>query len=99
MQEIRVNSLKAWALATRPKTLTGAMIPVLLAGSLAYRAGAFSQIELLQDSTPSGTPWLHWVLWICCLLFACLMQIAANLINDLFDFLKGSDREDRLGPE
>jgi 1,4-dihydroxy-2-naphthoate octaprenyltransferase len=27
------------------------------------------------------------------------MQIAANFINDLFDYLKGSDREDRLGPE
>lgn len=27
------------------------------------------------------------------------MQIAANLINDLFDFLKGSDGKDRLGPE
>ena len=26
------------------------------------------------------------------------MQIAANFINDLFDFLKGTDREDRLGP-
>lgn len=35
---------------------------------------------------------------ICCL-FAGLMQVAANFINDLFDFLKGTDREDRLGPE
>ncbi len=34
-----------------------------------------------------------------CLLFACLMQVAANFINDLYDFLKGSDRSDRLGPE
>lgn len=35
---------------------------------------------------------------IICLFFAFLMQIAANFINDLFDFLKGTDREDRLGP-
>ena len=28
-----------------------------------------------------------------------LMQIDANFINDYFDYLKGSDREDRLGPE
>lgn len=35
---------------------------------------------------------------LCCL-FAALMQIAANFINDLFDFLKGTDRDDRLGPE
>ncbi len=34
-----------------------------------------------------------------CVGFAALMQIAANFINDLFDFLKGTDREDRLGPE
>lgn len=33
-----------------------------------------------------------------CLLFALLMQIAANLINDLIDFEKGTDGEERLGP-
>ena len=27
------------------------------------------------------------------------MQIDANFINYYFDYLKGSDREDRLGPE
>ena len=27
------------------------------------------------------------------------MQIDANFINDLYDFLKGTDRADRLGPE
>ena len=36
---------------------------------------------------------------VLCLLFAFFMQIAANFINDLFDFLKGTDREDRLGPK
>ena len=36
---------------------------------------------------------------ILCFLFAFAMQIDANLINDYFDFIKGSDREDRLGPE
>ena len=34
-----------------------------------------------------------------CLLFAFIMQVAANFINDLYDYRKGSDREDRLGPE
>ncbi len=33
-----------------------------------------------------------------CMLFAIFMQIASNLINDLCDFLRGNDREDRLGP-
>lgn len=34
-----------------------------------------------------------------CFAFAFLMQINANFINDLYDFLKGTDRDDRLGPE
>lgn len=34
-----------------------------------------------------------------CFAFAFLMQIDANLINDLGDYLKGADRADRIGPE
>ena len=79
---IKTNSFQAWVLAARPKTLTGAAIPVLLGCGLAFMYGKF-------NLTPA----------LLCLLFAFLMQIDANLINDLFDFLKGSDREDRLGPE
>ena len=33
-----------------------------------------------------------------CALFAELMQIASNFINDVYDYLKGNDRSDRLGP-
>lgn len=83
MSDIKQNSLKAWILAARPKTLTGALIPVILALAWAYRQG------VLHNATAA----------ICCILFACGMQIAANFINDLFDYLKGTDREDRLGPE
>lgn len=36
---------------------------------------------------------------ILCLLVALLAQIASNFANDYFDFKKGADREDRLGPE
>lgn len=43
--------------------------------------------------------WFQIVPAILCFLFAFLMQIDANFINDFFDYLKGSDREDRLGPE
>lgn len=82
MNAVRVNSAKAWLLATRPKTLTGALIPVLMGYALALRDGVSQSKSTLL-----------------CLLFACAMQVAANLINDLFDFLKGSDREDRLGPK
>ena len=36
---------------------------------------------------------------VVCMIFAALMQIASNLINDIYDFMHGSDREDRLGPK
>jgi len=83
MNEIKQNSPYAWFLAARPKTLTGAIIPVLLGSALAFSDGQFKTAPALL-----------------CALFACGMQIAANFINDLFDFQKGTDRrEDRLGPQ
>lgn len=36
---------------------------------------------------------------ILCVLVALLAQIASNFANDYFDFKKGADKEDRLGPE
>ena len=36
---------------------------------------------------------------ILCLLFAFIMQIDANLVNDYFDYRKGTDDEQRLGPK
>ena len=82
MENIQTNSIKAWILAARPKTLAAAATPVLLGCALAYTAGAF-----------------QWIPAILCFLFAFSMQIDANFINDYYDYLKGSDREDRLGPE
>lgn len=79
---IQTNSIKAWILAARPKTLAAAATPVLIGCSLAYTDGTF-----------------QWIPAILCFLFAFSMQIDANFINDYYDFLKGSDREDRLGPE
>lgn len=81
MNHIKQNSFKAWVKAARPVTLTGALIPVLLATALAHHNGCMQpKIAIL------------------CALFACGMQIVANMINDIVDFMKGTDREDRLGP-
>lgn len=82
IEDIRPNSLKAWFLATRPKTLPGALAPVIVGTTLAFHHGN-----------------LVWPVAILCGTFAILMQIVANFINDYTDFKKGSDREDRLGPE
>ena len=82
MENVKTNSIKAWGLAARPKTLAAAATPVLLGCSLAASDG-----------------WLQFIPALLCFLFAFTMQIDANFINDFFDYLKGSDREDRLGPE
>ena len=82
--EVRQNSPKAWLLAARPKTLTGAAVPVLIGGALAY-VNADGEVR-----------WLPLVL---CMLFAFVMQIDANFVNDYFDYLKGNDGVERLGPK
>jgi len=76
------NSARAWWLAARPKTLSGAALPVMTATALAWANGQFRLLPALL-----------------CLLFAELMQVAANFINDLFDYKKGTDGSERLGPE
>ena len=81
MKTEKPGVFRAWVLASRPKTLAAAAVPVLVGCALTYSDGCFRWPEALL-----------------CTLFAFLMQIDANLINDLFDYLKGSDRGDRLGP-
>lgn len=81
---VRVNSLKAWILAARPKTLTGAAVPVLVGTALALN-NAGGAIRVLPA--------------VLCFLFAFIMQIDANFVNDYFDFIRGNDDETRLGPK
>lgn len=86
MKSVTQNSLRAWILAARPKTLSGALVSVVTATALAY-----SLSPTLHAEAP--------LLAMLCALFASLMQVASNFINDLLDFQKGRDRADRLGPE
>ena len=81
-QTVKLNSPRAWFLAARPKTLSAALVPVVVAAALAWAEGSFHPVPV-----------------VLCLAFAALMQVAANFINDLLDFQKGTDRADRLGPE
>lgn len=98
---VRPNSLYAWLLAARPKTLTGAAVPVMMGLVLAwayfYRLPQqVCTVENLNQQTGVGT--ISWVPAVLCVLFAFIMQIDANFINDYFDWKKGTDDEHRLGP-
>ena len=84
MNDIAVNSFKAWMLASRPKTLTGAAVPVMIGLSMAYATLGVDGFKVLPA--------------VLCMLFAFVMQIDANFVNDYFDFLRGNDDETRLGP-
>ena len=98
---VRQNSLYAWLLAARPKTLAGAAVPVMMGLTLAwaylYRLNQQAcGVDAMGTSVETGT--LSWVPAILCVLFAFIMQIDANFINDYFDWKKGTDDEHRLGP-
>ena len=82
---VRKNSLNAWMLAARPKTLAGASVPVMIGLALAW-----------ADMQGAGFKPFAAIL---CVLFAFIMQIDANFVNDYYDFLGGKDDAERLGPE
>ena len=82
---VKTNSVKAWFLASRPKTLSAAAVPVMLGIS-----AAIMHINSFN---------IQWIPAILCLLFAWVMQIDSNLVNDYFDFKHGNDGEHRLGPK
>ena len=89
MGTIKKNSLKAWFLASRPKTLTSAAVPVMIGLALSWK-----------DSSMYAGDVFSFKAGILCLLFAFIMQIDANFINDFVDYAKGTDDiETRLGPE
>ena len=95
---IKTGSLKAWVLAARPKTLIGAAVPVMIGLALAWDMllGPDSN-NILRPGALTGADAL--IVSVLCLLFAFVMQIDANFINDYFDFMKGNDDETRLGPK
>lgn len=81
---VKTNSPRAWLLASRPKTLAGAAVPVMIGAALAW-ADAGGRVD--------------WLACGLCFLFAFVMQIDANFVNDYFDFRKGNDdAATRLGP-
>ena len=75
--------LRAWIAAARPATLGAAAGPIFVGEALAFGANR----ELFRFEVATLT-------FVC----AMLLQIGANFANDYFDFIKGADGPDRLGP-
>ncbi len=71
-----------WLLASRPKTLSASIVPVLVGTALAY----------------GGPTAIHWQYFAYALFGAVFIQIGTNLVNDALDFRKGADTSERLGP-
>jgi 1,4-dihydroxy-2-naphthoate octaprenyltransferase len=69
-------------LAARPKTLTAAVVPVVVGTALAAALG----------------PSVFWWRAGCALVGAAAIQIGTNLFNDLLDFSHGADTAHRVGP-
>lgn len=75
------SKTRALILTARPKTLSAAVVPVLVATALVASEG-------------------HEVTWwisLCALFSAIFIQIGTNFVNDALDFMKGADKETRLG--
>ncbi|MBK7498382.1 MAG: 1,4-dihydroxy-2-naphthoate polyprenyltransferase [Ignavibacteriales bacterium] len=75
------SKLQSWILASRPRTLPAALVPVMVGSALAIYHGIFF---------PAYS--------IVALLCSILIQIGTNFTNDLYDYLKGTDTEERKGP-
>lgn len=79
-----VNSpgfLKSLWFTARPKTLSAAAVPILVASALAK-----VEVGAIQ-------PWISWTAF----LSALFIQIGTNFVNDALDFTKGADGDSRLG--
>jgi 1,4-dihydroxy-2-naphthoate octaprenyltransferase len=79
---VRPSALRTWLLAVRPATLPAAASGVVVGLGAALAAGATFRLD-----TALG-----------CLAVALLLQVVANLANDLSDFRRGADTPDRAGP-
>ena len=69
-------------IAVRPKTLTLALVPVVVGSALAWRDGA----------QPA------WTVFLVTLVSACCIQAGTNLFNDASDAERGNDGTERIGP-
>jgi 1,4-dihydroxy-2-naphthoate octaprenyltransferase len=82
-------NLKHWLLASRPKTLPASIAPVLVGLGAAFDYGNFA----------NGNTSLNYPIALLTILCALFIQIITNFINEIYDFKKGADGKDRVGPQ
>jgi 1,4-dihydroxy-2-naphthoate octaprenyltransferase len=82
--QIKRNSIAAYVVGARPKTLLVAVAPVLVGLGASVRA--------------VGPDHVRWPSALAALVGAIFITIGTNFANDVFDYEKGADTEDRLGP-
>jgi 1,4-dihydroxy-2-naphthoate octaprenyltransferase len=78
----RHSAFYAWWLAIRPKTLSVSLVPVMVGSSVAYAEAGV----------------VLWLPLLAALAAAMLIQVGTNLHNDVSDFERGADGDDRIGP-
>ena len=78
---MRISPVYSLLLTARPKTLSAAVVPVMVATALVHHQGLLV------------TPWIS----VCAVFSAIFIQIGTNFVNDAIDFKKGADTETRLG--
>jgi 1,4-dihydroxy-2-naphthoate octaprenyltransferase len=78
-----MTNMKSWILATRPKTLTAALVPIVVASCL------------VKSETGNLLVWVSLLTFLA----STFIQIGTNFINDAVDFQKGADTETRIGPQ
>lgn len=76
------TGFRVWLLAARPATLPAAIVPVIVGTGAALH----------------GTHALNLPVLLPTLVAALLIQVGTNFANDVFDFRRGADTAERLGP-
>ena len=75
--------IKYWFQLSRPQTLIASISPVILGSAFCYKHTHFFELNIFFAT----------------LIAAILIQIITNIINDLYDWKKGADTPNRLGPD
>lgn len=77
------STMKSWISASRPKTLSAAIVPIVASVGLVMSEGFV----------------IKWWIIFCALVASFFIQIGTNLVNDAMDHKKGADTETRIGPQ